>query len=111
MGMPSISQHFEMLLPLRYDWSIKNSPSHCVCGHSFSIDHSLSCPTGGFPSIRHNEIRDITTSLLSEVCHGVSTEPHLQPLTGETMFHRSAITDKGARLDIAVNGVIRKSIS
>ena len=27
-----------------------------------------------------------TTSLLSEVCHGVSNEPHLQPLTRET-FH------------------------
>ena len=52
---------------------------------SFSIDHALTCKTGGFPAIRHNEVRDITASLLSEVCHGVTIEPHLQPLTGEVM--------------------------
>ena len=49
-------------------------------------------------------MRDITASLLSEECHGVSTKPHLQPLSGESMSHRSAITDDGARLDIGVNG-------
>ena len=32
---------------------------------------------------RHNEVRDMTGSLLKEVCHGVSTEPHLQPLSGK----------------------------
>ena len=37
-------------------------------------------------------------SLLSEVCHGVSKEPHLQPLSGETMSHHSAITENGAQL-------------
>ena len=31
----------------------------------FSIAHSLSCPKGGFPSIRHNEIRDLTANLLT----------------------------------------------
>ena len=54
--------------------------------------------------MRHNEVRDITASLLSEVCHGVSTEPHLQPLAGESMSHRSAISDDGARLDVAMYG-------
>ena len=24
-----------------------------------SVEHALSCPFGGFPSIRHNELRDI----------------------------------------------------
>ncbi len=33
------------------------------------------CHMGGFPTIRHNEIRDITASLLTEVCHNVATEP------------------------------------
>ena len=54
--------------------------------------------------IRHNEMRDITASLLSEVCHGVTIELHLQPLTGEIMQHKSAITDEGARLDVAMYG-------
>ena len=95
---------FRDALSLRYEWAFENSPSHCSCGHSFSVEHALSCPTGGFQSIRRNEVRDITASLLSEVCHGVSRDPHLQPLSGETMTHRSAITDNGARLDIASFG-------
>ena len=95
---------FRDALSLRYGWSLKNPPSHCTCGHPFSVDHALTCKTGGFPAIRHNEVRDITASLLSEVCHGVTIEPHLQPLTGEVMQHKSAITDEGARLDVAMYG-------
>ena len=33
-----------------------------------------------------------------------ATEPHLQLLTGETMTHRSANTEAGARLDVAMYG-------
>ena len=54
--------------------------------------------------LEHNEVRDITASLLSEACHGVSTEPHLQPLSGESMSHHSAIVDNGVCLDSAVYG-------
>ena len=94
---------FRDALCLRYNWPLNNQPSQCNCGHSFRIDHALSCPTGGFPSeaIRHNEVRDITASLLSEVCHGVSIEPHLQPLTGETMALHSANVDNNSRLLVA----------
>ena len=95
---------FRDALSLRYDWALENSPSHCSCGHQFSVEHALSCPTGGFPSIRHNEVRDMTASLLTEVCHGVSTEPHLQPLCGEAMLHGSANVEDGARLDVAMHG-------
>ena len=49
-------------------------------------------------------MHDITASWLSEVCHGVTIEPHLQPLTGEILSHNSAITDAGARLDVAMYG-------
>ena len=58
---------------------------NCACGTHFSVEHVLSCPKGGYPSIRHNEIRDLTAALLSEVCHNVSAEPHLQPMTSEVM--------------------------
>ena len=95
---------FRDALSLRYDWPFQNSPSHCSCSHHFSVEHALSCKTGGFPAVRHNEVRDITASLLTEVCHGVTTEPHLQSLSGETLSHRSAITEDGARLDIAMYG-------
>ena len=57
---------------------------------------------GGFSTIRHNEKRDLTASLLSEVCHNVAIEPHLQPLNGEGFHHKSANTDENSRLDIHV---------
>ncbi len=63
------------------------------------------CHTGGFPTIRHNEIRDITASLLTEVCHNVATEPSLQTLSGEILNHRTANKEDGARLDIRARGV------
>ena len=62
--------------------------------------HTLNCPRGGFPSIRDNEIRDITASPMSEVCHGIGTEPTLQPVTGERLTHRTANREDGAHLDI-----------
>ena len=40
--------------------------------------------------------------LLTEVHHGVTTELHLQPLSRESLFHCSAITEDGARLDVAM---------
>ncbi len=48
-----------------------------------TLEHVLSCPKGGFPSIRRNEIRDLSAQLMSEVCHNVLIEPDLQPITGE----------------------------
>ena len=44
-------------------------------------------------------MRDIT-----EVCHGVTTEHHLQPLSGESLSHRSAIAEEGTQLDVAMYG-------
>ena len=69
-------------------------PSHCVCGVDFSVEHALSCSCGGLPSIRHNNIRDLTAKLLTEVCSHVSIEPSLQPLTGEILNHRSSNTEE-----------------
>ncbi len=43
--------------------------------------------------------------MLSEICHNVSIEPQLQPLTGETLNLASANSTQEARLDIAANGV------
>ena len=95
---------FQDALALRYNWLPLQSPSTCGCGAKFSIEHALSCPKGGFPSIRHNEIRDLTASLLTEVCTDVCIEPDLQPLTGEVLTGATSNSQAGARLDIAANG-------
>ena len=91
---------FRDALCLRYGWYPTNLPSHCVCGNKLNVEHALSCPRGGFPSIRPNENRDITASLMSEVCHAVGTEPCLQPVIGELLTHRTANREEGAHLDI-----------
>ena len=95
---------FRDAICLRYAWSLSATPTKCNCGNTFSATHAMICPKGGFPTIRHNEIRDITASLLTTVCHNVATEPHLQPLSGEHMRLRSTITTDEARLDIRARG-------
>ena len=54
--------------------------------------------------MRHNEIRDTTATLLTEVCSNVYVEPHLQPLSNEDLNGTSTLRDDGARLHIAVDG-------
>ena len=78
-------------------------PTNCACGKAFDIHHALSCPTGGYPSLRHNELRDITAHLMREVCHDVTTEPSLQPITGESLTVRSYNLQDNARLDVAAS--------
>ena len=95
---------FRDALALRYGWLPANTPTSCACGAAFSVEHALSCPKGGFPSIRHNEIRDYTAYLLSEICHNVSTEPHFQPIRDEVSTSASANSQDGARLDVAADG-------
>ena len=97
---------FRDALCLRYNWQPANLPKNCICGHSFSVDHALSCSTGGFQTIRHNELRDFTAKVMTEVCHDVCLEPTLQPLTGETLRYATATanTEDGACLDISAQG-------
>ena len=38
---------------------------------------------GGFVDRRHDEVHDLFTTLLKDVCHDVEVEPHLQTLTAE----------------------------
>ena len=49
-------------------------------------------------------LSEVTAELLSEVCHSVEVEPHLQPLNGEIFQYKMANTQDGAQLDISMNG-------
>jgi len=79
-------------------------PWFCVYVVSFSVEHVLSCPQGGFLFVQHNEICDSITHLLKEICHDVCIEPGLQLLNGENMSYCSAVKDDGICLDIAAHG-------
>ena len=84
-GFSLNKQEFRDTLAIRYNISTKGLPETCACGSEFTCDHATICKKGRFISIRHDDLRDITYELLSEVCKGVENEPMLQPLTGETL--------------------------
>ena len=92
------------MVAMWYGWQLKNIPTHCPCGSGFSVEHALFCLKSGVTIMRHNEVRDLTANLMSEVSRDVCIELTLQPVTGELLHGASAITDDGARLDIAASG-------
>ena len=96
---------FQDSLALHYGWSPFRALSLCACGSFFSIEHVLSCPKSGLPSLKHNNIRDLTASLLTEVYSQVIVEPELQPVSNPDEYPLATLnTQDGARLDIAMNG-------
>ena len=62
------------------------------------------CKKGGFITLCHNRLRNITASLLKEVRHDVRIEPTLQKLTSEQFEQRAANTSDETRLDVSPRG-------
>ena len=83
-------EEFRDALALRYNKSISNLPSQCLCGKSFNPTHAMVCKTGGFIHARHDNVKNLEASLLSRVCKDVAIEPSLLPVTGEEFVLRSA---------------------
>jgi hypothetical protein len=50
--------------------------------------------------MRHDGLRDLLAHEMREVLHDVQCEPPLQPVTGESLFPKSANTADDARADI-----------
>ena len=87
--------------PLTVLWLKSTSSTISLClWPRLTIEHALSCSRGRVQSIRHNEIRDMTVDLMSEVCYGVSIELCLQAVTEEQLMHKSLNRNDGAHLDI-----------
>ena len=95
---------FRDSLCLQCGWRLPLLPTSCVCGNQFSVEHAFGCHCGGLPTISHNELRDITAELLTEICHNVRVEPPLKTLSGEYFQYRSANVEDSARLNVAADG-------
>ena len=89
---------------LRFGWRPDRLPEKCISGSSFTVEHALTCNRGGFSFLRHNEIRDLSAKLLTEVCPNVGIEPELQHLSGETLVLCTANRQDEARVDIRTQG-------
>ena len=91
-------------LALRYGWQPNELSTICSCGKANSVQHALSCTKGGLPIHWHNDICNLTASLMEEVSTSTETEPTLQPLSGEMLLGGSAITQDDSRVDIRCKG-------
>lgn len=91
-------------LCLRYGLRPPSLPESCVCGKQYSIEHSFSCLYGGFPTLRHNDVRDLTAELMKPITWNLTLEPTLQTLSGETFNSRSCCISEDARADIKADG-------
>ena len=61
----------------------------------------MSCKKGGFVTLRHNEVRDIVATLLSDVCKDVKLEPSLLTLNRDKQtMRKTGKTNNELRLDI-----------
>ena len=59
---------------------------------------SMMCNLGRFPTIRHNEIKDFTVSIL---CHNVTIQQHSKSLNGEGFHYKYVNTeDNVSQLDV-----------
>ena len=64
----------------------------------------MGCPCGGYPTARHNEVRDLLAAVVGEVFPNVEVEPQLLPLEGECLVGRTVNRAPDARLDIRARG-------
>ncbi len=103
MNLTLNKREFKDAIHLRYDWRIADTPSTCVCGDTFTVDHAMVCRRGGFIIQRHNELRDLEADMLNMVCNDVHVEPVLQEITGEELT-RGTNTAPDARLDVHARG-------
>ena len=89
---------------LRYGFPPEGLSTSCVCGADFTVDHAMTCASGGYPSARHDEVRDVLAEALKEVSRDVETEPILLAYEDENLAGRSANRAPDARLDIRARG-------
>ncbi|XP_063591446.1 uncharacterized protein LOC134768559 [Penaeus indicus] len=85
-GFSLNKQEFVDAISLRYGWAIDGLQQQCTCGSSFDPNHAMTCKTGGFVCMRHDEVRDVTAQMLGEVSRDVRVEPSLIPTGGAELL-------------------------
>ena len=81
-----------------------NLPTSCLCGYKFDIQLNMSYKKASFIYKRHNNLRNLTANMMSEVCKDTEVEPKLTPLSGEELHSRTSSSSNEARVDIRTRG-------
>ena len=89
---------------IRYGLPLVDVATTCVCGKDMDTAHALTCPAGGYPSARHDELKELLGGVMAEVLPDVQLEPVLLPYDGESIGGRTANRAEDARLDIRARG-------
>ena len=89
---------------LRFDLPLDGLPTSCVCGAAMTIDHALTCPCGGYPIARHNEVRDVIADVMREVVSDVEVELQLLPYADEHLEGRTTNCFPEVHGDIRARG-------
>ena len=84
---------------------LSDLPSNCVSGEKYTVCHALSRKKGGLVARRHDDVRNLLTSLVGKVCKNVEVEPQLQPLDNERFNLRSEVTSPEERLYFKAGGL------
>ena len=99
------SRDFHDLLCLRYNKPVLNLPSQCVCGQTYTVDHSQQCLNGGFIHQRHNEAQELFAFECQRAgLKDIELEPLLLPILGMELESKRAKRMDGARSDVRVRG-------
>ena len=92
---------------MRYGWKVKGTHTHCACGETNSVDHSLMCKLGYYTSMRNNSMRDSKTQIMREVCRDVQTEPTLLPINKNDFEEKVNTADNISSWFVDINIVFR----
>ena len=103
-ALPITEFGFELSKQPFWDSKTCSLPTSCPCGSKFDIQHSMSYKKGVFICIRHNDLRDQTANVMSEVRKDTETEPKLTPLYGEELQDRTSNNSNKERVDIGTRG-------
>ena len=73
-----------------------NLLTSCPCGSKFDTQHSMSCMKGGLLYMRHNDLRDLTAKMMSEVCKDTKIKSKLTRLSREELHSRKGRTSNNS---------------
>ena len=71
IGYALNKQEYTDAICMRYGWKVKGIPTHCACGETNLVDHSLIYQLGGYTLVRHNSVADSEAQIMREVCTDV----------------------------------------
>ena len=94
---------FRYAIALRYGRQLQFCPTQCSCGARFEPDHMMTCHQGCYISLHHNELRDMTASMMAEAFVDVEVKQKLKAVVEECL-PGSANRSEEARLDVRVRG-------